>query len=604
MLSLLMFAMAGALARAADDPTPYQRDCAKLAGRKLGDGELLKAFFALSWKHQMTESPEYATAVGYPGQNGRWSDRSEATLDRQEREEDTELRFLKQSIHPSKLGKSDRLSYDLYVRSLEEDIEGRRFHGRYLAISQLGGVHQDSPRILEDMPHATVADFEDAISRLRALPVLVEQDIALLKEGLRRKIVPARITLRDVPDQVAALLEKDPSKNPLLVSFRKLPESIPLAERERLQVEARAALAERDIPAFAAFREFLSGTYLPGTRESVSWKDMPLGDEWYAFQARRETTTKLSPDEIHQLGLSEVARIREEMRKLVAATGFKGDLGEFNQFIRTDRRFFFTEKDELLRRYRDIAKRIDPELGRLFGKLPRTQYGVKPVPEYSEKSQPTAYYDPGSFESGRAGTFFANTYALDTRPSWEMTALTCHEAVPGHHLQISLAEELEGGPEFRKHSFYTAYVEGWGLYAESLCSELGLYEDSYSRYGQLTYELWRAIRLVLDTGIHHLGWSRQQAIDYFKENSAKTEHDITVEVDRYIVWPGQALAYKIGQLKISALRKLAADSLGARFDVRAFHDAILGGGALPLDLLELRVRDWIASRATVAAVRD
>jgi prolyl oligopeptidase len=281
------------------------------------------------------------------------------------------------------------------------------------------------------------------------------------------------------------------------------------------------------------------------------------------------------------------------MDPLIASTGFKGDLSQFSQFLRTDPQFFYENSEDLLRGYRDICKRIDPELMRLFGQLPRLPYGVARVPEYSEKAQTTAYYEPGTFVGGRPGLFYANTYDLKMRPKWEMEALTLHESVPGHHLQISLAQELDL-PEFRRHGTFTAFIEGWGLYAESLGDELGLYRDPYSKYGQLTYEMWRAIRLVIDTGIHSMGWSRDDALKFFHDNSSKADHDIMVEVDRYIAWPGQALAYKLGQLKIRELRKRAEQKLGSRFDIRRFHDAVLGSGALPLDLLEKQMDEWLS----------
>ena len=333
-------------------------------------------------------------------------------------------------------------------------------------------------------------------------------------------------------------------------------------------------------------------------------RDLPNGLDWYRVRARTTTTTDLTPEQIHAIGLAEVKRIRGQMDSLIAATGFKGAFADFVRFLRTDPRFFFTTPADLLRASRDLTKRIDPELERLFGTLPRLTYGVSPVPSYAERSQTTAYYQAGSPLAHRAGTYFVNTYNLPARPRWEMEALTLHEAVPGHHLQIALAQELEGVPEFRRFGGYTAFVEGWGLYSESLGGELGLYTDPYSKFGQLTYEMWRAIRLVIDTGIHTMGWTREQAIDYFKaneyfkENSAKTEHDITVEVDRYIVWPGQALAYKIGELKIKELRAYAAATLGSKFDIRAFHDQVLGAGALPLDVLDARIHAWVAAVQT------
>jgi len=308
------------------------------------------------------------------------------------------------------------------------------------------------------------------------------------------------------------------------------------------------------------------------------------------------TTTKLTAMEIHQIGLREVKRIRAQMEEIKKQSGFKGSLAEFFKYLRTDKRFYYQKGTELLAGYRDISKRADPELIKLFGILPRQPYGIRPVPAYIERSVTTAYYQPGSTTAGRPGYFYANTYNLTVRPKWEMEALTLHEAVPGHHLQLALADELTGLPEFRKYGRYTVYVEGWALYAESLGEEMGFYTDPYSKFGQLTYEMWRAIRLVVDTGMHELDWSRQQAIDYFKANAGKTEHDIIVEIDRYIVWPGQALAYKMGELKIKELRTHAEKTLADKFDIRLFHDEVLRHGAVPLDILEAQVKAWIETR--------
>ncbi|HTL16487.1 MAG TPA: DUF885 domain-containing protein, partial [Patescibacteria group bacterium] len=385
-----------------------------------------------------------------------------------------------------------------------------------------------------------------------------------------------------------------PDQSPLLKSFAEFPNEIPQTARERLRHEASAIVKDQVAPAFAKFFDFFTKTYLPQSRQAIALSDLPDGKAWYEFLVRTSTTTSMSPDQIHALGLAEVARIRKEMDLVIGRTGFKGSFSEFSTFLRNDAQFFYTNGESLLRGYRDIAKRADPELAHLFGKLPRLPYGVKAVPSYAEKSQTTAYYEEGSVNAGRPGWFFANLYALDTRPKWEMVPLTLHEAVPGHHLQLSLAQEMEAAPEFRKFGGYTAFVEGWGLYAESLGQEMGFYQNPYEKYGQLTYEMWRAIRLVLDTGIHSMGWSREQAIDYFLANSSKTPHDITVEVDRYIVMPGQALAYKIGELKFKELRAYATRELGARFDIRKFHDEVLDSGALPMDILEQQIKQWVS----------
>jgi uncharacterized protein (DUF885 family) len=376
-----------------------------------------------------------------------------------------------------------------------------------------------------------------------------------------------------------------------------MPTTIPAEDRERLQGCALAAITNVVYPRFRKLHRFLTEEYLPKARESIDCTDLPDGEAWYAFRVRRMTTTSLSPREIHDLGRAEVARIRAEMEQIIAQTGFEGSFLEFLVFLRTDPQFYYENARELLAGYRDIAKRVDLELPRFFGRLPRLPYGVMPIPSYAEKSQTTAYYQPGASAFGRPGVFYANTYEIRTRPKYEMEALTLHEAVPGHHLQIALAQELEGVPDFQRHSETTAFVEGWALYSEKLGEEMGFYRDPYSKFGQLTYEMWRAIRLVVDTGMHALGWSREQAIEYFKANAGKSEHDITVEIDRYIVWPGQALAYKVGELKIRELRALAEKELGDRFDLREFHDTVLGRGALPLDLLETQVKAWIQETA-------
>ena len=575
--------------------TQYERDCANLAASQTPDAERLHDLFKLNWDYSMHESPESATDVGYPGLNDRWSDNSLDAIARRNRELQAPLKVLN-SIHREKLTDADQLNFDLFKRGIEDGIEGAQFHGEYLAINQMGGIQQDAAQTLEISPRNSVKDYENIIARLNSLPTVIDQTIVLLQKGLETRITPPRVTLRDVPEQIAKQMELDSEKNPLLKPFTEFPIQISETDRERLRAQAAAALTNKVVPAFAKLREFLVKTYLPGARHSIGMSELPNGRAWYAFNVRTTTTTQLSPKEIHEIGLREVKRIRAEMEKVISETGFHGGFDEFSKFIRTDPRFYYTNKEDLLIGYRDIAKRIDPELPRLFGKLPRLTYGVRAIPSFAEKSQTSAYYEPGSPDAGRAGYFCANTYALNTRAKWEMEPLTLHESVPGHHLQISLAQEMTGEPEFRKHGGYTAFVEGWGLYAESLGDEIGLYKDPYSKYGQLTFEIWRAIRLVVDTGIHDMGWTRQQAIDFFKANTSMSDEEITVEVDRYIVWPAQALAYKIGQLKIRELRDYATRELGEKFDVRKFHDQVLDNGALPLDVLEARIKNWVAAQ--------
>ena len=541
----------------------------------------------------MLESPEFATMVGYPGQNDRWTDESLEAIAARKRELPAALKAL-DSVDRARLNPSDQLNYDLFRKNTEQAIEGGRFKGEYLPVTQLDGPQQETADILDLSPHGTVKDYEDILARLNGLPRLLEQTVVLMNKGLESGVTPPRITLRDVPRQIEAQMAADPATNALLKPFYEFPAGIPEMERERLRQSAAIVLKEKVIPAFGKLCDFFTNTYLPGTRETIALSALPDGQAWYAYNLRVQTTTSLTPEQIHALGLSEVKRIRGQMDKIIAQTGLS--FPEFSKFLRTDPRFFYTDAESLLSGYRDIAKRADPELARLFGKLPRLPYGVKAVPAAAARSQTAAYYEPGSPQAGRPGWFVANTYALGSRPKWEMVALTLHEAVPGHHLQISLAEEMEAAPEFRKYGGYTAFSEGWGLYSEGLGDEMGLYNDPYVKYGQLTFEMWRAIRLVLDTGIHALGWGRQQAIDYFLSNASRAEHDIIVEVDRYIVWPGQATAYKIGEMKLKELRAYATKELGASFDIRQFHDEVLGNGALPLDVLEKSIKEWVGQK--------
>jgi uncharacterized protein (DUF885 family) len=552
----------------------------------------------------MEESPEFATYAGWPGQDHRWTDLSLEAIARRNRELEIPERVLA-SIDREALPPEDQLHFDLFRRNVREGLEGRRFKSEYLPLSQMQGPQQDVARFLMIAASgaASASAFENMLARLEALPVMLAQVKELMRRGLEAGLTPPRITLRDVAAQIVSQAPAAADESPLLRAFDRFPEAVPPAEQERLRREAARIYEAKAGPAFRELHDFFLGEYLPRTRETIALRDVPDGEAWYAFLVRQSTTTDLTPDEIHRMGLDEVARIRGLLELVVKDSGFAGTFAGFVDFLRTDPRFFYERAEDLVAGYRDIVKRADPELVRLFGRLPRLPYGVRPVPAYAEKSQTTAYYEPGSPEAGRPGYFYANTYDLRARPKWEMEPLALHEAVPGHHLQIALAQELPALPEFRKHGFYTAYVEGWGLYAESLGGEMGFYQDPYSRFGQLTYEVWRAIRLVVDTGLHALGWPRQQAIDYFISNAGKAEHDIVVEVDRYIVWPGQALAYKTGELKIKALRAECRQALGPAFDLRAFHDVVLGEGALPLDVLEARVRQWAASQKAPAGPR-
>ncbi|MEP7085852.1 MAG: DUF885 domain-containing protein [Gemmatimonadota bacterium] len=562
------------------------------------DSVRLHELFALDWDYGNIEYPEGATYSGYKGQNDRWTDVSLAAIAQRKKELQNPLAVIS-SIDRASLSTRDQLNYDLFRRGAEDKIAGTRFPGEYLSIDARSGPQLLS-QALELNPSATVKDYEDILARVNGLGAVVDETIVLLQKGLDAKVTAPKITLRDVPDQVKGLLTADPLKSPVLVMFSRFPASIPAAEQTRLTDAAVKAYTDRVKPAYDRLYTFLTTKYIPGARETVGMSALPDGAAWYAYNVRIQTTTNRTPAQIHETGLAEVKRIRGQMDSVMKSIGYTGTFAEFTNFLRTDPKFFFTDSADLVRAYRDIVKRIDPELIKLFKHLPRLPYGVTTIPSYAAKSATTAYYQPGSYEAGRPGYYYVNTYALNTRPKWEMEALSSHEAVPGHHLQIAISQELTDVPDFRRYGGYTAFVEGWALYSESLGPSIGLYKDPYSKFGQLTYEMWRAIRLVIDTGIHAQGMSRQDAIDYFEANSAKTHNDIVVEVDRYITTPGQALAYKTGELKIKELRAYAEQQLGDKFDVREFHDEVLGQGALPLDVLDARIRAWVSEKKTKA----
>jgi uncharacterized protein (DUF885 family) len=596
LLSAALIASAIPLGQAGENSDRYRKQCADIVAAKgqADEGQRLWQLFEANWKYRMIASPEAATWRGYPGQNDRWSDLSMDAIAEGKKDARQTLKAIL-SFDRAKLSEADQLNYDLFRRNAEMAVEQQQFPAEFLAINQMDGLPRDVPSMIAMMPAGKTADYENILARLGGIPALVDQTIALLQEGLVRGIVPPKVPLRTLADQVSGQVHIGPMTTPMLAKFKTFPETIPVAEQVRLTEAAKAVYADDVRPAFQRLHQFLSKEYVPNCRATVGRSALPDGRAWYGYQIKHYTTTTLSPDEIHKIGLREVNRIRVGMEAVRKQVNFEGDLHAFFEFLRTDPQFYYETADELLAGYRDICKRADPELINLFRKLPRQPYGVVPVPSYIEKSVTTAYYQPGSNNAGRAGFFFANTYDLKSRPKWEMEALALHEAVPGHHLQLAIADEIVGLPEFRKYGRYTGYVEGWGLYSESLGEEMGFYTDPYSKFGQLTYEMWRAIRLVVDTGIHAKGWSRQRAIEFFKTNAGKTEHDITVEVDRYIVWPGQALAYKLGELKLKELRARATAKLGDKFDLRSFHDEIMWNGALPLSILDQRTDRWIAA---------
>jgi uncharacterized protein (DUF885 family) len=559
----------------------------------------LHALFDSDWERQLQENPLNASGLGDLRYNDRLPDLSPAAIAKSEQAvRDSRAKLL--TIDRGKLSEADQLNYDIYLRELDESIAGFRFPTEQMPTTQQGGPHTLADGMLQVLRFERAKDYADWIARLRAYGVYMDQNIALMQKGMASGWLPPKAIMQRVPAQIAAQITAKPEDSAYYAPFKEMSPNVSAADQARLRSEASAAITDVVMPALKRFQVFFNDHYLAKTRTSPAAGDLPDGKAYYDYLARYYTTTDLTAAQIHEIGLKEVARIHGEMEKIRVEVGFKGDLAAFFVYLRNDPKFHYTDSQQLLMAYRALAKRIDPELPRLFSVLPRAPYGVLPIPDNLAPDTTTAYYNAGSADGRRAGTYYVNLYKPETRLIWEMIPLTMHESVPGHHLQISLANELPEQPMFRRQAGFTAYVEGWALYSEQLGYDVGLYSDPYDRMGQLTYEMWRAVRLVIDTGMHSQGMSRQQAIDYFKANAPKSDLDITNEVDRYLATPGQALAYKIGQMKISELRAKAKARLGDRFDLRTFHDALLGAGALPLPVLETRMDAWIEAQAKAA----
>lgn len=546
------------------------------------------------WEYQMAEFPTFASYLGDRRYNDQWTDQSLGAIAKRQENMRGFLGRL-YAIDRNALSDDDQLNYELFRRELQNDVDRYAFKGYLLPFSHRGGVQTLDDRT-RSIPLATLKDHEDWLARMSQIETVIKQTIDLAERGRRNDMMPPAVLMRRIPDQIATQLVEEGIDSPFYDIFEDLPESFSTVDRERLQQSAVDTIEKTIVPAYRRLARYFERTYLPASRDSIGLSSLPNGNDWYEFLAREYTTTQMTPDDIHRLGLSEVKRIREAMQLIIDELEFDGDFQAFLEFLRSDPQFYYDNPDDLFEAYLATSKRIDPELVRLFGKLPRMPYGVKAIPAATAPDTTTAYYTGPAADGSRAGIYWVNLYMPEVRPKYEIEVLSVHEAMPGHHLQIALQQELGEMPNFRRFSGFTAFVEGWGLYSESLGHDLGLYKDPYSHFGALTYEMWRAVRLVVDTGIHYKGWTRQQAIDFFKDNAAKTEHDIINEIDRYIGNPGQALAYKIGQLRILALRKNAETALGEDFDIRAFHDELLGAGALPLDLLEQRMDAWVSSQ--------
>ena len=581
-------------------PSLFISACAVVAATLLGQAgpatateAELTAVINDHWQWALTQYPERRLEYGDRSGNDQWTDMSLEAFQRRFEDEGRFVQRLEQ-IEPAILSADSQVNRAMLLRQLR-DSRTEYEDGLHLIALDMRSGPQHRHSMIDTLPMMSAQDHEDWLNRLRGLPEQLTQYQALLSEGISRDRTQAQIVMSRVPSQIANLITDQASDSPFYRAFATMPEEIDPEIQIWLKSAAVAIIEEQINPAFRELLEFLESEYLPAARPPGIGA-LPGGKQVYSRLAQHFTTTELTPDEIHEIGLREVARIRGEMETVIDTVGFDGDIAAFNDFLRTDPQFYYETPEALLEGYQAVSKRLDPGLVNLFGKLPRAPYGVRPIPDEEAPDTTTAYYMRPAIDGSRPGWYYVNLYQPEVRPKFEMEVLSVHESVPGHHLQISLAQELTGLPEFRRNGGFTAFIEGWGLYSERLGYDMGLYEDPYSRYGQLVYDMWRAVRLVVDTGIHYFGWSRQKAIDYFIANAAKSEADIINEIDRYIGWPGQALAYKIGQMKMLELRGEAETALGEDFDIRAFHDHMLGAGALPLDILERRMDDWLAEQ--------
>lgn len=554
----------------------------------------LNAIFHDYWEDELKHSPEFASSIGDKRYNDRIEDRSVKAVNQVlARKQEYLLRL--GAVDVSGLTDQEKTSRDLLLRNLADAIEAADFKEWEMPLNQMEGIHTDFPQLVAQLSFDTVKDYDDWIARLHAMPAAFEQVETNMSIGIEDHRVPPKYLLEKALVQVKALAAQKAEDSPLAAPLKKFPASIPAAERERIRSEMLDAIGKEVLPAYMRLARFLEVTYVPAGREEPGIAAIPDGAKYYAFLIRHTTTTDLTAAQIHQIGLDQVKRDEDEMLAIAQKLGFQ-DLKSFRASLKTNPKLKPASADALLDAYRGYLKPMQARLPQLFGHLPKEPFEVVAIPSYMDKDSPAAYYQAGTPDGSRPGRLRINTYQATDRNLYSVESVAYHEGIPGHHLQISMAHEQQDVPAFRKFEFYTAYVEGWALYAERLGKDVGLYQDPYSDYGRLEDDMWRAIRLVVDTGVHSQHWSRQQMVDFFHDHSAIDEPNIQSEVDRYIAWPGQALAYKVGQLKILELRDRAKKELGDRFDLRAFHDQVIDAGALPLDVLSSRIDTWIASQ--------
>jgi uncharacterized protein (DUF885 family) len=552
----------------------------------------LTRLFDESWQNTLREDPLAATHYGEAAYNDRLPRETPADHARRALADRKFLAQL-QAIDRKKLSRDEQISYDIFARLKRDSIAEHEFNGQLMPLTNRSGFHIEFPELPRTTPLSSVRDYDNYVARLQAFRQYALDNIELLKEGIKQGMTLPSVVLADVDKTISPHMVDDPTNSLLYKPLAELPATFSDADRARLAASGKAAIAESVVPGYRALLEFMTRDYLPACREQIGASALPRGREYYRYRVRHFTTLEVDPQQVHDTGLAEVKRIKDEMQEVIKRVSFQGDFRAFVEFLRTDPQFYVDTPERLMKETSLVLKKIDGELPKLFKTLPRTPYGIREIPDFIAPRTTTAYYMPPSGDGSRAGFYYVNTYNLKSRPLYEIEALSLHEAVPGHHIQIALQQELSGLPPFRRFAHATAFVEGWGLYAERLGLEVGFYKDPYRDFGRLSYEMWRACRLVVDTGMHYLGWTRAQAIQYMADNSALTLHNITAEVDRYISWPGQATAYKMGELKIRALRREAEDKLGSAFDVREFHDAVLASGAVPLDVLADNVKLYI-----------
>ncbi|MFL2725060.1 MAG: DUF885 domain-containing protein [Gammaproteobacteria bacterium] len=542
------------------------------------------------WSKVVNDNPVYASSMGDLSRNTEWSDTSVENIYSDHQHQLDVLNRL-DNLDISNFSEENKVNYKLFKQEYKNSTESHAYKTFLIPFSHRGGI-QLQHETISIVPLRNKQHYLDWIERISKIDVLVDAAIEKAKLGISEEIVPPRFLMQKVFKQIKLQAFVEPKDSPFYRAFLEIDSSIERVDIDEIQQEALNVIKLKVIPAYVKLHRFFKDEYLPACRTSIGIKEINNGKEYYEFLARKFTTTNLSPKEIHEIGLSEVARIRDEMDTIINDVKWEGTFKSFLDDLRTNPKFYYETSEELFESYLATSKRIDPELVKLFKVLPSMPYGLKPIPMESAPDTTTAYYQRPAADGSRAGYYYVNLYRPEVRPKYEIEVLSVHEAMPGHHLQIALAMELDL-PNFRKYGGITAFVEGWGLYSERLGYDLGLYKDPYSKFGQLTYDMWRAIRLVVDTGMHYFDWTRQDAINYFLENSAKTKQDVMNEVDRYINWPGQALAYKIGQLKILELRAKAESEFGEDFDIKDFHHEVLKRGALPLDILEEYINQWI-----------